>query len=466
MNYKESDRFYFSIAGFIIPAITGSISFISSSFIILFILRSKSNTVYHRLLFILSSADAVTSVSIALGTIPMPKDVIYPFAGPSYGTIATCEAQGVIYMIGNGILFCMNGILNIYYCCSLRYHMRDKTFSKYIEPVLVVGAIVAPVFSVSLRMIRQGLMNPSVNDSFCTPDKYPTGCSSDDNPKCRGGNGNDYEKFVLIYMISLGMSVGTLIITMGLIVHNFYRSEKNLKKKIQKQLDEENGNGEARDQAGPARDIYRAEKMTRVITKQALMYVSSFFFTWTFTFVTFYWNDGGGPYFMQVLRMILQPLQGFFNMLIFFYHKVSTVRRLDEDLTVFEALHMIFFKPEKVGDVVAISSIDAIYEQETLRTMGLDPSEKLDVSVLGDTTISGGHEQQHLENSANVQPSPWRAKVYSGQTESVAGISYASSKGKSVRFDEGISYASKSLDDGANKKSQCPLQDGAITGKP
>jgi len=56
----------------------------------------------------------------------MPKDVIYPFALASYGNVLTCEAQGLIYIIGNGICFAMNGILNIYYLCSLRFNMKEK----------------------------------------------------------------------------------------------------------------------------------------------------------------------------------------------------------------------------------------------------------------------------------------------------------------------------------------------------
>ena len=83
------NSFYFTKAGFIIPTVTGSISCLSSLTIIAFILRSKSNTIYHRIMFGLSSADIITSLAIALTTLPMPKDVIYPFSGSSYVTIGT-----------------------------------------------------------------------------------------------------------------------------------------------------------------------------------------------------------------------------------------------------------------------------------------------------------------------------------------------------------------------------------------
>ena len=95
--------FYFTKAGIIIPTVTGTISFLSSSAIIYVILRSKSGikTTYHRIILGLSIADCITSFVILLTTIPMPKNVIYPFALASYGNVATCEAQGLIYIIGN-----------------------------------------------------------------------------------------------------------------------------------------------------------------------------------------------------------------------------------------------------------------------------------------------------------------------------------------------------------------------------
>ena len=116
---SSEGKFYFTWAGFIIPTMTGSLSFLSSLTIVIFILRSKSNTIYHRILVFLSLSDMITSLAIALTTLPMPRDVIYPFAGPSYGTIGTCEAQGLAYVVGNGLVYSTNGILNFYYACTL-----------------------------------------------------------------------------------------------------------------------------------------------------------------------------------------------------------------------------------------------------------------------------------------------------------------------------------------------------------
>ena len=93
---SSSSSFYFTKTGIIIPTITGTVSFLSSALIIFIILRTVTTTrwsAYHRIIFGLSLVDCFTSLAIALTTIPMPKDVIYPFEMPSYGNVVTCEIQ-------------------------------------------------------------------------------------------------------------------------------------------------------------------------------------------------------------------------------------------------------------------------------------------------------------------------------------------------------------------------------------
>ena len=90
--------FYFTKTGIIIPTVTGSVSFLSSALIIFIIIRTVTTSThkwsaYYRIIFGLSIADCFTSLATALTTIPMPKDVIYPFEMPSYGNILTCEVQ-------------------------------------------------------------------------------------------------------------------------------------------------------------------------------------------------------------------------------------------------------------------------------------------------------------------------------------------------------------------------------------
>jgi hypothetical protein len=167
---------------------------------------------------------------IALTTIPMPKDVIYPFQMPSYGNVATCEAQGLIYMTANAISFCMNSILNIYYMCTLRYNMSEKTFRCYLEiPLYIVTLLISTIPAITT--MEQDLLNPNPTDPFCVISIYPLNCTKADNPECRGGGGGGASNAMYIFTILLGFV--TLMTTMALVVHSFYRNERKLRKAVE-----------------------------------------------------------------------------------------------------------------------------------------------------------------------------------------------------------------------------------------
>jgi hypothetical protein len=81
----------------------------------------------------------------------------------------------------------------------------------------------------------------------------------------------------------------------------------------------------------------------------------------------------GALYWVQVLRMIFQPSQGFFNMLIFFYHKVHIIRRNDEVRTVGDALRILFKSPRESPEFVLVHNIeDVLYNDFKLIILSND----------------------------------------------------------------------------------------------
>ena len=94
------------------------------------------------------------------------------------------------------------------------------------------------------------------------------------------------------------------------------------------------------------------------------MYVAAFLITWTFVFVECLREinviepGDAGVAVLAALRMFFQPLQGFFNLTIFVYHKVYMVLRSDEDLTIAEALEIVFLHPGEMKDSVKICNLD------------------------------------------------------------------------------------------------------------
>jgi len=324
----------------------------------------------------------LTSFAIALTTIPMPKDVIYPFKGPSYGNTATCEAQGLVFITGSAIVIFMNAILNIYYLCILRYKMKAETFSKFVEPILLVLGILLPVVTIITILANQGLINPTPYDTFCGAGSYPCDCNERDDMECiRGGGSNGMAQFRIVFFFTMTTALVTLATSMFLIILTFYQSERSLKRTRSLIKEHVAEDGSLTDTPtniptdGPRsiKNINKQEEeaghqesqhnMTKIITSQALMYLGSFFFTWIFTFLIHLGDVFMENHWIQALKLVFQPLQGFFNMLIFVHHKVYNLRRTDEDLSVSEALRIIFAAPSMIPEMI-LSGLTIVHEDE------------------------------------------------------------------------------------------------------
>jgi hypothetical protein len=366
------ESFFFTKAGIVIPMVTGSISFLSSSTIISIVLRSKSGikTTYHRIMLGLSLADCLTSVMIALTTIPMPKDVIYPFEMPSYGNVATCEAQGLLYIIGNALCFAMNGILNIYYLCTLRFDMPEIAFRCYVEMPLYVLALVTSIAVPCATLLQQDMVNPSPTDPFCVPHTYPVDCTKAETPECRGETHGIGGQGALhpMYLATIIVAFFTLITTMSLIIHSFYRNERKLRKAVKDNQIEHKG-----EQDDKLQYLKEAQQTSGLITRQALMYIAVFVLTWTSGFVQVLLKESDatklgdpGVFWFSVIRMFFQPLQGFFNLVIFVYHKVQTLRHADGNVTVAEALEKVFLLPDLMEDQATVSNLNMVIDEYVL----------------------------------------------------------------------------------------------------
>ena len=136
LNYSESQLKALAI----LPHITGTLSFIGSSFILYEISkdrRVKMKRPYYRIMLELSLFDILASSSYALSTIPMPVGTAYG----ARGTTQTCTAAGFFASFSLGSLL-SNLILTIYYTLSGRYKMTDEEFAKKYERYMHVSCVV------------------------------------------------------------------------------------------------------------------------------------------------------------------------------------------------------------------------------------------------------------------------------------------------------------------------------------
>lgn len=398
---SDTQPFYFTTAAVVIPAITGSMSFLSSGTIIYVIVRSKIYSTYHRIMLGTSIADCLTSLAIALTTLPMPKDVIYPFAGRSFGNIATCEAQGLVYLSGSTFVFCMSFLLNVFYLCTLTrwFRLKEEKFKWFVEAPFFLASLLSSLL-IPLVYFESEVINPTPNDTFCSIYTYPQGCNKDDNPSCRG-DVVTRGKFTKAYVPIMFITFTTLIVTMILIVLSFHQNERGLRLRTatgtthftssvetdNKASVNFNTSASAAEESKTTtgdhdsssmdvtmlRTFHRAQETKRIVTRQAIMYILAFFFSHGFTVLSYMdlrlRNYSSYTEWIAILRIIFQPLQGFFNMLIFLHHKVHSIRRDNPHESFVQALRTVFLTPKTVEDPI-VSSIEIVMMDDYLHRKG------------------------------------------------------------------------------------------------
>ncbi|GFH50192.1 hypothetical protein CTEN210_06668 [Chaetoceros tenuissimus] len=370
-RYLEGNNissFNFSPSAVLIATISGSLSCASSLVIISIIIRSKKSSPYHRIMLIYSLFDFVFSLAIALTTLPMPKtvaneNILYEFGGSSYGNESTCIIQGFT------ILFCVGGLmfsaslLYIYYCCSIVFKMPKEAFVSKVEwPFVLCSLIVIVAYSLVTLLIYRDMINPSPLAPWCSWDTYPHGCNDDSDNEliCIRGNSEDQKVLLLMLIPVLSISFLTLIVTMTMILKSYYKNLKLLHK------DRENMHLHNEEEEALQSSISKeAATTSKKITLQAMAYITSFLLTWVPLLLRFGIKDSDK---LEVLRLVFQPCQGFFHVVIFLWDKIDLVRMNypDLDLSTLTILRMVMFSPNEIEDDRPISNLFDVLQNPSI----------------------------------------------------------------------------------------------------
>ncbi|GFH62093.1 hypothetical protein CTEN210_18569 [Chaetoceros tenuissimus] len=326
---EEDNMIAFTKAGVILPTTSGSLSFVSSCLIMITILRSKQNTPYHRIMFFMSFWDSIASLSMALTTIPMPKDVEYDYAGPSYGNITTCEAQAFVIVLSSGLVLLSSILLSIYYICTIRYNISQAVFQKYTEPIFLLIAI--PIsLSQPIIFFMKDAFNPSPYDSFCLIDVYPRECLINEEMECLRGSKDIDELHLYLMTIPVAIQIAILIMAMLLIVHT---------------------------------SCVQKEDTKFGIAVQAIMYIIACLLTWGSASLYSLTESSS----WSILSLLFFPLQGFLNLMIFMFHKIYAYKTFNNTLiSTMDAVKLFFVRPDNFQDQY-ISGIEKVLTLNEVR---------------------------------------------------------------------------------------------------
>jgi len=301
----------------LVPRITGSISFVSSVILIFLIYRShtKLSTIYHRIMFGMSVGDLMSSAAMALTTLPMPRngDDEYTWDQDQIGWIhqtklgneQTCEAQAFFFSSGIQIMFAYNGSLCVYYACAIAFGMHEKDIKKKVEPFLHIVPLAMGLISVIPALVYD-LYGPYSNEAWCTFNQSRTEGSTNLNRLL------DVSFLVIICSLFV-----VIFGSFAIIIWRVRKNGKCLAANVGKNEDDSTRHIDER--------INAAHRNTKLILLQSAAYVSAFLLSLSFPLIRNLMGveqQHSHPYMVAgKLMLVFMPLQGFFNFVIFLWHK-------------------------------------------------------------------------------------------------------------------------------------------------
>ncbi|GFH46311.1 hypothetical protein CTEN210_02785 [Chaetoceros tenuissimus] len=154
---------------------SGAVSFICSS-TLAYMIKFKRNglqTPYRRLIFAISVADMMQSISLALG--PYLNNSMEAQAFWAIGNKHTCRLDGLLLALGSTASPMYSSFLTIYYYCKLYKKMHNQSFAQKVEIWINVFIL---IFLVTTNTYALGTnsFNTSRGGQFCVYAVTPSGC--------------------------------------------------------------------------------------------------------------------------------------------------------------------------------------------------------------------------------------------------------------------------------------------------
>jgi hypothetical protein len=333
----------------IIPCITGSISFVSSSFLIWSIWREKN---YHRpreiILIWLSFMNLLFSSACAMSTFTAPAD-LDPFTEyVLLGNVATCNMQGWLYQAGTTVPM-YNTLLSTYYLLCVRYNKTDKDLQKLFLPAMYV-LLVSWAFGSATAGLFLGIYNYGGIMGCWIDNSHIPWCEQGyDLESC--GRGADADLYMWLFgaFPVLSSFAGTIVATCMLYTTIRSHEVRARRNEIESSsysnafrpsrfsggdLRSEGETPEAivdttmvpsrrcnclRDWVSRRCQQFVSFKMSKKVLESGLLYVLAFWITYTPFLVLGICSAAGVsvPDWVRIADVILLPLQGFFNVLIY-----------------------------------------------------------------------------------------------------------------------------------------------------
>ena len=303
-----------------LPRVSGVLSVFGSSLILRDILFATPhgriyNSMYHQLIAGMSVFDIIGSISWILSTLMLPTDATNDVSG-ARGNDTTCKIQGFMLQLSfTGVLYFVS--LTFYYLLTIRFRVRESRVKKWkwafhVPPVLaglLLALIALPDYE-SLNIICH----------LRTPDLVRS---------------HQQRYIILVSVIPLGIAFVVSLLTM-MVTYLYVRQTDRASNRWRMSVQANNSSPSAStwqqsndnsftsapsaEARIPARRSATATsgRLTNAVFWQFSLYVLSFILTWGMYFVSSAGQATGRRYSYWVPLLVLTPLQGFWNAVVYF----------------------------------------------------------------------------------------------------------------------------------------------------
>lgn len=334
----------------ILPMLSAPLSFLGSTLIVFLCCKSMtkvSSSPYHRILFLLSSYDIVSSIAYGLSTLPMPSESISVWGAS--GNNKTCTAQGFLIHNGLAVVY-YNAMLMLYYTLTIQYNISQAYFKKKIEPIchtLILSLTLVP----SIIGVCMDIFEPVRYFCYIRPNFLD--CFNSECPTMKR----------IFAGLWLGSGVLAVISFLYLPIGLFFmmRAIKSQEKRTQRKWEPKSPSSSKIFNASSEAVIISTNEIrievrkhsrrvmsfrrTKMVRNQALCYVSASILCLSWALINSS-SRRSSPFVIQCLGQFFYPLQGFFNFFNYIRPRILKVRKHKLATSWSKAIYLVIFVPE------------------------------------------------------------------------------------------------------------------------
>jgi hypothetical protein len=260
-------------------------------------------------------------------------------------------------MAGGGALYMC---LSWYFLLRITFRISLDTIKRRVEPVFYLYSIFVALFLPNFFLAKD-LITSYVTDGYCVVAPNYSFCNYtfDGDYNCYFDSRDTASKFksaryVIIYLVAANFAL--VFVAMIIILGTVCWHTKKIRSTVEKRSTSKSNGSDDEDTSVTNETTVGELRDSRTIITQALMYILSYLVTWIFMIIPMSVELGHSSsdtvMSFEVLKTILFPMQGFWNLIIFVFDKAYMIRLTTDSRSWYQAVIKAFKSPEQTSEVL------------------------------------------------------------------------------------------------------------------